>query len=155
MGQEIIERLFNFWRRSFFIEPALILSLVICCIIGLFHNYNNKERLFFTVYFFSGVILFVQSTIVIVGEILIGKELTIYQEVANTFFEFTEFLAFYFFFKKCLQNNKYQKYLKISLFVLMISIVIFLIGLTFPKYEKEDIRGHSLIINVLEFFFLF
>src|SRR6185369_7862280 len=118
MSHETIEQLVNFWRRSFFIEPLVIFSFVVCFIVGLLYNYKNKERLFFTIYFFSGVVLFVQSTIIIVGKFLIGKQLSIYQEIANTFFELTEFLAFYFFFKKCLQNTRYQKYLKISLRVL-------------------------------------
>jgi hypothetical protein len=155
MGDEITKRLVNFWGRSFFIEPLVIISFIVCFIIGIFYHHKNKERLFFTAYFFSGVILFVPSTIIILFKILTGNRLTIYQEVSNTFFESTEFLAFYFFFKKCLQNNKYQKYLKMSVYFLFTIIVIFFIGLTSPNYRAEEIRGHSLFINVIEFFFLF
>jgi hypothetical protein len=145
----------DIWRRTFFIEPVVILSFTLCLIIGLFYHYKNKERLFFTAYFSSGVILFMQTPIVIAGKILTGRQLTIYHEISNTAFELTEFLAFYFFFKKCLQNRNHQKYLKISLYLFVTSIVIFFIGLTFPSYEIEDIILHSLFINVVEFFFLF
>jgi len=78
----------------------------------------------------------------------------IYEEVANTFFELIEFLAFYFFFKKCLQN-KYEKCFKVALYMLMTVSGIFFIRLAFPNYKDEDMRTHSLFINVIEFFFLF
>jgi len=155
MGNEITEQLINFWRRSFFIEPIVILFFTLCFIIGLIFHDKNKERLFFTAYFFSGVVLFVPTTIIILYNILAGKQLTIYHEIANTFFELSEFLAFYFFFKKCLKNVVYRKYLKISLYVLLTSIVIFLTRLTLPGYTSEDIRVHSLFVNAIEFFFLF
>lgn len=155
MGHEITERLVSFWRRSLFVEPFVVLSFTFCFIIGLIYHYKNKERLFFIVYFFSGLILFIQNTIIIVCQILTGKQLTMHQEAANTFFELTEFLAFYYFFKKCLQNNNFKKYLKISLWVLLTSIFIFYAGLGFPSYKTENIQAHSLFINVIEFFFLF
>ena len=155
MGHDITERLIDFWERSFFIEPLVILSFTFCFVIGLFYHCKNKERLFFTFYFFSGVILFVPTTIINIYNIFTGKQLSIYQEVVNTFFELAEFLSFYFFFKKCLQNHRYHQYLKISLYVLATSIVIFLFGLTLRNYKIETIRMHSLFINVIEFFFLF
>jgi len=154
MGHEMKELLVNFWRRSFFIEPMLILCFVFSFILGLFYHYKNKERLLFTAYFFSGVILFLPSPIMSICKILTGRQLMIYEEVANTFFELLEFLAFYFFFKKCLQN-KYEKYFKLSLCVLLTGIAIFFVRLTFPNYKAEDMRTHSLFINVIEFFFLF
>src|SRR6476660_4052745 len=100
MSHEMKELLVNFWRRSFFIEPMLILFFVFSFIVGLFYYNKNKERLLFVAYFFSGVILFVPSPIMSICKILTGRQLMIYEEVANTFFELMEFLAFYFFFKK-------------------------------------------------------
>ena len=99
-------------------------------IIGLLYHYKNKERLFFLAYFFSGIVLFTHNTVVIACKILTGRQLVINQEVANTLFELTEFLALYHFFNKCLQNNNHKKYLKISLYILLISIVIFFIRLS-------------------------
>jgi len=155
MGKEITEQLINLWRRSFFIEPFVILFFTFCFIVGLLLHNKNKERLFFTAYFLSGVMLFVPTTIIVVGNILANKQLTIYQEIANTFFEISEFLAFYFFFKKCLKKTVFQKYLKVCLYVLLTSISIFLIGLALPGYKAEDIKVHSLFVNAIEFFFLF
>jgi len=155
MDSEIIERLINFWRRSLFTEPVVALFFSFCFIIGLFNHYRNRERLFFTVYFFSGIILFTQSTLIFVCKILTGKQLTICQEAANTFFELTESIAFYYFFKKCLQNSGFRKYLRIALCIVLASILIFFVGLTFPNYKTEDIQAHSLFINAIEFFFLF
>ena len=128
MGHEIAERLIIYWKRSLFIEPIVVLFFVFSFIIGLLYHYKNKERLFFLVYFFSGIVLFAHNTVVIVCKILTGRQLVINQEVANTLFELTEFLALYHFFKKCLQNNNHRKYLKISFYVLLISIVIFFSG---------------------------
>jgi hypothetical protein len=133
----------------------VILFFTLCFIVGLFFHDKNKERLFFTAYFLSGVMLFVPTTIIVLGNILANKQLTIYQEIANTFFELSEFLAFYFFFKKCLKKIVFLKYLKISLYVLLTAIFIFLIGLALPGYKAEDIRVHSLFVNAIEFFFLF
>jgi hypothetical protein len=155
MGREIIERLINYWRKTFFLEPFLILLLIFCLIIGLLHHHKNKERILFTIYFLSGVILFIPTAVIVSFKSLIGKQLMIYQEVGNTFFELTEFLAFYFFFKESLQNHKYQKYFRTAFCILLVSIGIFFIGLTFPTYKAEDIRLHSLVINAIEFFFLF
>lgn len=155
MGHEITERLIIYWRRSFFIEPIVVLFFTFCFIVGLLYHKKRKERLFFLVYFFSGIVLFTHSTVIIACKIFDGKQLVINQEVANTLFELIEFLAFYHFFKRCLQNTNHKRYLKISFYVLLISVVIFFAGLTFPKYKSEDIKAHSLIINVIEFFFLF
>jgi hypothetical protein len=155
MGHEITERLIIYWRRSLFIEPIVVLFFTFCFVVALLYHNKNKERLFFLVYFFSGIVLFTHHTIIIAYNIFDGKQLVINQEVANTLFELMEFLAFYHFFKKCLRNTNHKKYLKISFYVLSISIVIFFIGLTFPNYNSEDIKVHSLVINVIEFFFLF
>ena len=155
MGHEVTERLIIYWRRSLFIEPIVVLFFSFSFIIGLLYHYKNKERLFFLAYFFSGIVLFTHNTVVIACKILTGRQLVINQEVANTLFELTEFLALYHFFKKCLQNNNHKKYLKISLYVLLISIVIFFIRLSYPNYKTQNIQVHSLVINVIELFFLF
>ncbi len=154
MGHEMMERLIDFWRRSFFIEPIVILSFTFCFTVGLFYHYKNRERFFFLAYFFVGIIIFVQNTIIVVCKILSGKQLAIEQEVANTIFEFTEFVAFYYFFKQCLQNKNLKKVLKIFLCVLLAIIVIFFMGLAFPNYPTNDIKVHSLFINVIEFFLI-
>jgi len=155
MDSEIIERLINFWRSSLFVEPFVVLSFLFCFVIGLLYNYNNRERLLFLFYFFCGTVLFAQNTVVVVCKLLTGRQLLMRQEIANTIFELTEFFAFYYFFKKCLRNNSVKKVLKISLYALSTIIAIFLMGLAFANYSITNIRVHSFIVNVIEFFFLF
>jgi len=155
MDHEVTERLINYWRQSLFVEPFLVLSFTFCFIIGLFYNYKNKERLLFLVYFWLGLMLFVQNTILVVCKLLPHKQLAIRQEVTNTVFELVEFIAFYSFFKKSLRNNNFKKILKISLYILSAIITAFLAGLIFANYSMTNIREHSLAINVIEYFFLF
>jgi len=98
--------------------------------------------------------LFVPATMIMIFEILIGKKMVILFEISNTLFELAEFIAFYYFFKKCLQNKKFQKIFRIFFIVLVLSIVTFFTRLTFPNYTIYNIRKHSLIINVIEFYFI-
>lgn len=155
MDHDTLVDLIDFWRASFFIEPVVVLTFIFCFIVGLRHHNRNKERLFFTAYFLIGVILFVNGTMVFVGKILTDQQLTIYREVTNTVFEIAELLAFYVFFKKCLQKNTYQKYLKLLLYLLLTSAVIFFISLTFPNHNAKEIIVHSFLVNTIEFFCLF
>lgn len=155
MGQEALERLINYWRSSLFVEPFVVVSFILCFIIGIVRNYTNRERLLFLAYFFLGIILFVQNTVLNVGKLLTGRQLVLRQEAANTILEWVEFIAFYYFFKKSLQERNFKKVLKISLYILSLIIAVFLIKLTFKKYSTTDIRVHSLVINAIEFFFLF
>jgi len=155
MGYELMQRLINFWGKSFFTEPVLILLFVFCFIVGIFYHYKNKVRIFFLIYFFSGIILFVPVTVIIACKILTEKQIAVLQESANTVFELVEFVAFYFFFQMCLQNNKLKKIIHLFLYFLIAIIIVFFIKLTLPSYTVYNIRVHSLFINVVEFFFLF
>jgi hypothetical protein len=154
MNHEIIDKLLNHWRANFFTESILIAAFIFCFIIGLLYHYNEKERIFFLAYFFIGVILFVVANPIDFLRILTGKKLVIFSEISNTIFELVEFIAFYYFFKKCFQNKKIKKISKIFLICLCIFIAAFFTGLIFPDYTIENIRNHSLFINVIEFFFL-
>jgi hypothetical protein len=145
----------NFWRRSFFTEPILILFFVFCFLVGLFYHYRDKVRLLFLLYFFSGIILFVPVTIIRVCRIFTEKQTAVLHETVNTIFELTEFVAFYYFFQQCLQNNKLKKVLRMCLYFLLAIMAIFFSRLTFPGYPEYYMRVHSLFINVVEFFFLF
>jgi len=155
MNHEIIGRLINFWRRTFFTEPILLLCFILCFIIGLLYNYKKKERLLFLIYFFIGTILFVSLNIIVAFKLLSGKKYIVYYEISNTIFELAEFSAFYYFFKVCLRTKAFKNILKIFFATLLSIIIVFFIGLTFPEYSQNKIARHSLFINVIEFFFLF
>src|SRR6266404_1859231 len=98
MDFEIINRLISFWRKSFFIEPIVILSFIFCFIIGLFYHNKEKERFFFLLYFFSGIVLFMLTSLVLELKILTGRKINVFSEITNTTFELSEFIAFYHFF---------------------------------------------------------
>jgi hypothetical protein len=155
MDHETIDRLINFWRNYFFTEPILIFTFIFCLLIGLSRHYKEKERIFFLFYFLSGILLFTSSSPLIIVKIFTGKNQAIVSETANTIFELAEFIAFYYFFKKCLQNKKSKKILPLFLISLLIIILSFFIALNFPSYTIGNIKKHSLFINVIEFFFLF
>ena len=154
MGDEMIERLINYWRSIFFIEPILDLFFIFCFIIGIFYHHKNKERFFFLAYFFSGII-FVPVRLILDCKILTEKQDTILLESANTVFELAEFIAFYYFFRRCLLSNGFKRILRICLYCLLAIFSTFFIMLPFPGYAVHDIRVHSQFVNVIEFFFLF
>jgi hypothetical protein len=154
MSHEILERLVAFWSRTFFIEPVVILSFLFCFVIALFHNYKERERIYFLIYFFIGLAMFVVTVLLIMFKILVRRDLAIYQEVSNSIFELSEFIAFYFFFNKCLQNKNCKKVLKIFLGLLLLIFLAFFTRLILPGYSTESLRNHSIFINVVEFFLL-
>jgi len=155
MNHAIIERIISYWRSIFFIEPVLDLFLISCFIIGVFYHYKNKERLFFLVYFFSGIILFVPIKIVFGCQILTEKQSAILLEIANRVFELAEVIAFYYFFRRCLLSNGFKRTLRSCFCCLLAIFTTFFIMLALPGYSIYDIRVHSQFVNVIEFFFLF
>jgi len=155
MDHETINRLINFWRQTFFIEPVLILTFIFCFILALLYHYREKERIFFLFYFFVGISLLTLSSPLLLLKIFTGRKEAITLEIANTIFELTEFIAFYYFFKKCLQLKKFKKILTLFLISLCLIILVYFIALNLPGYTTHNIKEHSLFINVIEFFFLF
>jgi len=153
MRKEIIESLINYWRSIFFIEPILDVCFIFCFIIAILFHQKHKERLFFIAYFFAGIILFVPLRIIC--QILTEKQAAVLLESVNTLFELVEFIAFYYFFRRCLIGNSIIRILRLFFYCLLIITTIFFVMLTFPGYTIHDIRAHSLFINVIEFFFLF
>ena len=87
-------------------------------------------------------------------QILTGRVLAIFHECLNNAFVFTEFLAYYFFFTKCLQKPKFKKLTKLFLWVILIIISIFIIKLNSHSYDVIIFEKHSILINVIEFFFI-
>jgi hypothetical protein len=155
MFEELIEKLTVHWRRYFFIEPILILILISCFIVGLFNINREKERLFFVLYFFVGTLMFIVFTTLTVVHAMSGRKWAITIEFGNTIFELVEFFAFYQFFKKSLPGKRYDKGLIACLICFCFVVGIFFAGSMFPSYQTEDIRKHSLFINVIELFFIF
>ena len=154
MHHEILEKLTNFWGKTFFIEPILICLFTFCFIISVWRHHNQRVRLAFSVYFFIGLLLFVVSSFVLAFQIYRGRKLAIFSEVSNTIFELAEFIAFYSFFKTSIQGPMFQKVLTIFLNLLVVVIGIFFAALALPSYSIDYFKKHSLFINVLEFFFL-
>jgi hypothetical protein len=101
-----------------------------------------------------GVALFVSSASIIIYKGLAGRNFAIFQETSNSIFELTEFIAFYFFFNKCLNYKTSKSILKIFLILLSSIFVAFFARLVFPGYSTESLRNDSMTINVIEFFFL-
>ena len=155
MDHETLVRLISFWRRNFFIEPILILTFIFCFFVGLFYHHRQKERFFFLFYFFIGIALFTVSSPLVLFKIYDGRERIVASEAANTIFEVLEFIAFYFFFQKCIQNRNWKKLIKLFLISFLMLVSAFSLALTFPNYLPENIGKHSLYINVIEFLFLF
>lgn len=153
MFHEVIDRLLRHWKANFFTEPVLILTFIFCFIVALRRHYKEKERILFVFYFAMGVTLFVfANTVDIFG--LFGKRSTTFLEVCNTIFELVEFIAFYFFFKKCL-GKRYHRISQIFLLVLLSIMVIFFCGIFLvPSYSLAQIKRDSLTINTVEFLFL-
>jgi len=155
MDHETINRLLDYWRRTFFIEPIVVLTFIFCFVVALLYHYRQRERILLLFYFFVGILLFIFSNPLLIKKIFSGREEVIAYEIANTTFELTEFIAFYFFFKQCLQSNKVKIVLTPFLISLCLVSASFFIALNFPNYTIENIKKHSLFINVIEFFFLF
>lgn len=151
---EIFKRLMNFWSRSLFIEPFLVLALIIGFTIGVFNAHKEKERIYFLIYFLSGILLFIIGTILVISRLYPVKESIEIGEIDNTIFELIEFIAFYHFFRKCLRTRRIKQVLKLFLILLCTIISFFLIGLIFFPYLISNIGEYSLFTNVVEFFFL-
>jgi len=154
MNHSITERLIDYLRGIFFIEPALDLFFIFCFVTSIIYHYKSKEKLLFFAYFFSGV-LFVPVRIVLFSSILTEKEDTILLECTNTVFELAEIIAFYYFFRRCLLSNGFKRILRWCFCCLLAIFTTFFIMLALPGYSIYDIRVHSQFVNVIEFFFLF
>jgi len=155
MDHRVMNEIANFWRKTFFIEPILLLVFLFSFIVALLFHHREKERIFFLFYFFVGVLLFAITSLLLSLNILSGKIGAVAAEGANTIFELVEFVAFYYFFRKCLQNKISKKLLKIFLFSFLSVIAVFCTAFALPGYTKDHIYKHSLFINVIEFFFIF
>jgi len=103
----------------------------------------------------SGILTFIPDRILFACNLLTEKETAILSECSNTIFELAEFTAFYYFFRLCIFNRIFKEILRLCFYSLMVMSIIYLIMLTFPAYTTYYIRVHSLLINVVEFFFLF
>ena len=145
------DRLINYWRSILFIEPVLDMLFIVCFAIGIFHHHKNKERLFFIGYFFSGIIY--APVRIITYKTLTERQDAILLESTNTLFELAEILAFYYFFRRCLQSDGFKRVLRLFFYCLIAIFIIFFIMLTFPGYSVSNIRAHSQFINAIELFF--
>ena len=154
MQNEIIEKIITHWRHNYFTEPILISVFIFCFIIAMVFRYKETARGFFLLYFFFGILLFVVMNPVDFLRVITGKKLAVLSEISNTSFELIEFTAFYYFFRKSLQNKKHQKLSKIFLISLSTIVGLFFLALTLPGYTIDSIRRHSFFINVIELFFL-
>ena len=154
MSHQIITKLITYYGRNFFTEPLVLLTFIFSFVISLLYHYRELERIFFMFYFFVGVVLFLVASPVEVMLILTGRNVDAFNEVCNSTFELSEFIAFRFFFKKCLRTERFNKISMIFLILLLIIVLAFFTALLFPTYRKETIREHSFLINVIEFFFL-
>jgi len=155
MNHDAINRLIHYWRRSFFIEPAVLLTFIFCFVVALLFHYKQRERIFLLLYFLAGTLLFIFSSPLIIAKMFSGRKHIIAYEIANTIFELSEFIAFYFFFRRSLKNNKLRNILAPFLVLFCFIVGSFFIALSFPGYTIDDIKRHSLFINVVEFFLLF
>jgi hypothetical protein len=154
MEKEVINKLVAYYKQGFFTEPILLLTFIFSFIIGLLYNYGQKERVLFLIYFVIGTLLFLLASPLEMLLIVAGRKVDVFNEVNNTTFELTEFIAFQYFFKKCYKNKTLKKISNLSVIVFGLIVVAFFTALTFPGYSKETLREHSFLINVLEFFFL-
>src|SRR4030095_3816848 len=155
MDHEAIHRLILFWRKTFFTEPILLSTFIFCFVLALLRHDREKEIIFFLFYFLIGILLFTVASPLIILRIFSGKKAAIISEISNTIFELVEFVAFYYFFKKCIQHKKSKIILNLFLISLCLIIFAYFIAINVPSYTVDNIREHSLFINVIEFFFLF
>lgn len=98
--------------------------------------------------------VFAVNASIMAFKIYSGKKSAIVMEVTNTIFEAAEFMAFYVFFKHCIQSTRFKNLLTTFLICIFFVIGVYFTALTFPNYPRNLIEKHSLFINVLEFFFL-
>ena len=154
MNVEIIDSLIKYWRRTFFTEPILLAAFIVCFIACAICHYKQKERFFFLLYFFVGIVLLVVNSPLLFRRIYHGRNLAIHLEIGNTLFELAEFAAFYIFFSHALRTKNFQKMSRIFLITLCAITATFFVALIFPAYSEENIDKHSIFINVAEFFFI-
>jgi hypothetical protein len=154
MTQQVIRKLMAYYKADFFTEPVVLLTFVISFAIGLLYNHREKERIFFALYFFAGVVLFVLASPIQAVLKVAGWKVDVFNEVANTGFEIVEFIAFQHFFKKCFRHENLRRISDIFLIVLTIICLTFFTAIASHGYSKETLREHSFLINVIEFFFL-
>jgi len=154
MRNELIYDFIQFWRKTLFLEPLLILLFIGCFVISITRHKKEKERLYFIPYFFAGIALFTVYSPPILLALYRGRQFVVMEETTNTVFEFTEFLAFYFFLKKCLAYRIFKNILTVLFILLIVVIAGFFVALTLPGYSVYYIKQHSLFINVIEFSFL-
>lgn len=154
MTYEILDHLIRYWRKSFFTEPVLLATFILCFIVGTIYHHRQKERLFFLLYFLVGIILFCFNSPILFSHIYHGRKLAVVSEIGNTVFELTEFVAFYIFFTHIFRTKSFRRMARIFLIILSSTIAAFLLALFWPTYAIDTIRKHSLVINVIEFFSL-
>lgn len=143
------------WGRNLFMEPILLLAFILSFAISLWRHKREKERIVFSFYFALGILLFsVVNILSAVGYFPTAARILI-SEPSNIIFELVEFIAFYCFFKRCLQSKNFQKVLNIFLILLFLAAVSFLLMLISKPHSIEVMLRYSLLINVIEFLFLF
>ena len=83
-----------------------------------------------------------------------GVKLARFQETGNTIYELMEFVAFYLFFKECLEDERLKRIYKIFFVLFLFVVLLFLPALVLLDNTKDQVYQHSFFINVIEFLFL-
>ena len=151
---DLLESLIDFWKASFFLQPASLLVLTCCIIVGIQNHNGERVRLFFLLYFTFGMAVFVTPALLHLMSHEPTRVIFKWNEGTNTAFELAEFLAFYSFFHKCLKTPKFRKASNIFLIVLSFMIACFFISFFSNDYTSDKIEKHSFYINAVELLFL-
>jgi len=154
MNHLVIERVITLWRKSLFLEPTLLLLFAAGLVVAIVKNNKQGNRIAFLIYFFLGTLLFLAMQIQVIFRNFNVRTYHVVLEFCNTVFELGEYIAFFYFFRDCLQTKSFKSLSRIFLLFLICISVAFSIGLLSPTYETDDFQRHSLIINVIEFLFL-
>jgi hypothetical protein len=151
---EIVRQLLANWQRTFFTGFLVDLIFIVCIIVGLIYFDQQKEKLFFIIYFFIGAVLFIGLDVLEAFNFLANRRLRIIFELGNTAFEIFEFSAFYFFFIRLFKKKIFIWLAYSFLVVLLITCSIFFGRFLYPGYSVINFQRHSLYINVMELFFV-
>lgn len=145
----VIEKLFEYWSKTYFLDPLSALTALIGLIV-FFLKKNKKSPVYIFRYYFLGYVIlkfiFFVSPFLPRNLILFNKWVTV-EELADYIFTLIEFLLFYFYFKKILKSSFYKKILTTVCYVFL------LIGCSILFYDmilfgKVQISSVGFLFNI-------
>lgn len=153
MDNNVIQKILKLWDISYYTYPLLLICVLTCILVGLRNYRREKNHYLLLIYAILTLLLFIINVAINI-QYDKGQTKTILNETSNTLFAILEFILFAMFLWKILKSKISKIFLSIAFFILLASVLNFLIQISNPNTPIDKIIKLSFNINILEFFSL-